>query len=276
MVLLDGKILATQIEEQLRTTCKTLRPLLAIVVVGDDLPTLTYVNKKVLACERVGITAHVLRLPDTITEDELLGHIDVLNRSDEVTGFIVQLPLPVHISTEKILCAIDYRKDVDGLTPTNVGRMALNMSGIVSATPRGILTLLRHYEVPTDGRHVVVVGRSVIVGRPLSILLSSPRGGNATVTVCHTHTAHLADITRSADILITAAGHAGLINASMVKEGAAVIDVGMNRVDGHLVGDVDFPSVAPKCAFITPVPGGVGPMTVISLLQNVVDICLKS
>ena len=230
----------------------------------------------------MGIDAQKIALEDTVTEQQLLAQVRQLNEDPAVDGFIVQLPLPEHITETTILSAIDYRKDVDGLTPENVGRTVQGQPSLVSATPRGIRELLARYNIQTEGKHVVVIGRSNIVGKPIAMLLmqrpylslpglSAASLGDATVTVCHSKTRDLAAICRTADIIIVAAGSPKLLTADMIKEGATVIDVGINRVDGKLVGDVDFEHVAPKAAYITPVPGGVGPMTIVSLLQNTVQ-----
>ena len=231
------------------------------------------------ACAEVGIEAEKIALETTVTEQELLEQVGRLNNDPSIDGFIVQLPLPDHIKETTILSAIDRHKDVDGLTPENVGRTVQGLPSIISATPRGIRELLARYDIQTEGKHVVVIGRSNIVGKPIAMLLmqrpylslpsmSAASLGNATVTICHSKTRDLAAICRTADIIIVAAGSPGLLTADMVKEGVVVVDVGINRVDGKLVGDVDFENVAQKAAYISPVPGGVGPMTIVSLLQN--------
>ena len=272
-MILDGKKIAQDIRAELREQIATLRsqgkraPKLAIVIVGNNPASETYVTNKIKACEEVGIEVMRIAYQANITEQTLLTEIARLNSDTTIDGFIVQLPLPEHINEATILAAIDYRKDVDGLTPMNVGRMVQGLPSIVSATPRGIRELLARYSIAVEGKHVVVIGRSNIVGKPVALLLMQ-RANNATVTVCHSKTQDLASICRTADIIIAAAGCPKLITANMVKEGAVVIDVGINRVDGHLVGDVDFDNVAPKASYITPVPGGVGPMTIVSLLQN--------
>ena len=291
-MILDGRQIARQIRAELREQIDALHaqgkraPKLAIVIVGNNPASETYVANKIKACEEVGIEAVRIAYQANITEQTLLTEIARLNSDTAIDGFIVQLPLPEHINESAILSAIDYRKDVDGLTPTNMGRMVQGLPAIVSATPRGIRELLARYDIATAGKHVVVIGRSNIVGKPIAMLLmqrpylslpgmSAASLGDATVTVCHSKTQDLASICRTADILIVAAGCPRLLTADMVKEGATVIDVGINRVDDpsspkgyHLVGDVDFEHVAQKAAFITPVPGGVGPMTIVSLLQN--------
>ncbi len=282
MTLLDGKQIAATIREELTQQISDLvakgqrAPKLGIVIVGHNPASETYVSNKMKACAQVGIEVEKIALEDTITETELLAVVDRLNQSADLDGFIVQLPLPAHISESAITAAIDYRKDVDGLTPENVGRAAKGLPCIVSATPRGIRELLSRYHIKTDGKHIVVIGRSNIVGKPMaSLLMQKQEQGNATVTLCHSHTKNLKTICLTADIIIVAVGHPGLLTADMVAEGTTVIDVGITRVDDptnpkgyRLAGDVDFASVAPKCAYITPVPGGVGPMTIVSLLQN--------
>lgn len=285
MTLLDGKQIAATIREELTQQINDLvakgqrAPKLGIVIVGHNPASETYVSNKMKACAEVGIEVEKIALEDTITETELLAVVDKLNQSADLDGFIVQLPLPAHISESAITAAIDYRKDVDGLTPENVGRAAKGLPCIVSATPRGIRELLSRYHIKTDGKHIVVIGRSNIVGKPMaSLLMQKQEQGNATVTLCHSHTKNLKTICLTADIIIVAVGHPGLLTADMVAEGTTVIDVGITRVDDptnpkgyRLAGDVDFASVAPKCAYITPVPGGVGPMTIVSLLQNTIQ-----
>ena len=264
--------------ESLRAQGKRV-PKLAIVIVGNNPASETYVNNKLKACAEVGIEAVKLAYPMEITEQTLLTEVRRLNSDETIDGFIVQLPLPDHITETTILSAIDRRKDVDGLTPENVGRTVQGLPSIISATPRGIRELLARYAIKTEGKHVVVIGRSNIVGKPVALLLmqrpylslpgmSAASLGDATVTICHSKTQDLKSICLTADIIIVAAGSPKLLTAEMVKEGATIIDVGINRVDGKLVGDVDFEHVAPKAAYITPVPGGVGPMTIVSLLQN--------
>ncbi len=284
-MILDGKKIAAEIRGELRTEIDAIKasgqrvPKLAIVIVGHNPASETYVNNKLKACAEVGFDAVKIAYEAEITEQTLLSEVHRLNNDETIDGFIVQLPLPDHINETRILSAIDYRKDVDGLTPENVGRTVQGLPSIISATPRGIRELLARYNIQTEGRHVVVIGRSNIVGKPIAMLLmqrpylslpgmSAASLGDATVTICHSKTQDLGAICRTADIIIVAAGSPGLLTADMVKEGVVVIDVGINRVDGHLVGDVDFDNVAPKAAYITPVPGGVGPMTIVSLLQN--------
>lgn len=285
MTLLDGKHIAATIREELKQQISDLlakgqrAPKLGIVIVGHNPASETYVSNKIKACAQVGIEAEKIAFEDTITEEELLAVVDELNRSTDLDGFIVQLPLPPHISESAITSAIDYRKDVDGLTPENVGRAAKGLPCIVSATPRGIRELLARYDIQTEGKHIVVIGRSNIVGKPMAtLLMQKHERGNATVTLCHSHTTNLKQICLTADIIIVAVGHPGLLTEEMVPQGATVIDVGITRVEDpadpkgyRLAGDVDFEKVAPKCAYITPVPGGVGPMTIVSLLQNTVQ-----
>ena len=284
-MILDGKKIAATIRAELRDQVGDLlshgkrAPKLAIVLVGNNPASETYVNNKLKACAEVGIEAVKLAYPASITEQTLLNEVHRLNADETIDGFIVQLPLPEHITETTIMSAIDRRKDVDGLTPENVGRTVQGLPSLVSATPRGIRELLSRYGIQTEGKHVVVIGRSNIVGTPIAMLLmqrpylslpgmSAASLGDATVTICHSKTRDLKSICLTADIIIVAAGSPGLLTAEMVKEGATIIDVGINRVDGKLVGDVDFEHVAPKAAYITPVPGGVGPMTIVSLLQN--------
>lgn len=285
-MIIDGKQIAQQIRQELREEVTAAvaqgkrAPRLGIVIVGHNPASETYVANKMKACAEVGIDAQRIALEETISEAELLREVERLNHDASIDGFIVQLPLPAHICEHTITSAIDYRKDVDGLTPENVGRTAQGLPSIVSATPRGIRELLARYNIPTDGQHVVVIGRSNIVGKPMaSLLMQKHERGNATVTLCHSHTKHLKEICLTADIIIVAVGHPGLLTADMVREGATVIDVGINRVPDpnspkgyRLCGDVDFEQVAPKCAFITPVPGGVGQMTIASLLQNTLQV----
>lgn len=285
MILLDGKKVAAEKRAELRETIAQLQaagkraPKLAIVIVGHNPASETYVANKIKACGEVGIEAEKIAFEADITEQQLLAEVSRLNHDATIDGFIVQLPLPEHISETTIMSAIDRRKDVDGLTPENVGRTVQGLPSIISATPRGIRELLAYYQIPTEGRHVVVIGRSNIVGKPIAMLLmqrpylslpsmSAASLGDATVTICHSKTRDLKSICLTADIIIVAAGCTKLLTADMVKEGVTIIDVGINRVDGKLVGDVDFENVAPKAAYITPVPGGVGPMTIVSLLQN--------
>ncbi|HCE85544.1 MAG TPA: bifunctional 5,10-methylene-tetrahydrofolate dehydrogenase/5,10-methylene-tetrahydrofolate cyclohydrolase [Bacteroidetes bacterium] len=280
--LLNGKLLSQQIKDEIKetvaqTTFPNGRPLhLAAILVGDDGASRTYVNHKIKACEYVGMNSTVLRFDQDITEDALLGEVQKLNKDHSIDGFIVQLPLPNHINSNRVLQAIDPAKDVDGFHPINIGRMTLNLPSYLPATPMGIITLLERNEIETSGKHCVVVGRSNIVGRPMSILMSrSAKVGNCTVTLCHSRTQDLEQHTKAADILIVALGKAEFIDKQHVKEGAVVIDVGITRIEDsimkrgfRLVGDVHFDNVQEQCSWITPVPGGVGPMTVVSLLQN--------
>lgn len=280
MTIIDGKQVAAALrlqiaEEVAADLAKGKRaPHLVAILVGNDGASQTYVGHKEKCCAECGFRSTVLRLPEQTTEQELLSHIRRLNEDKEVDGFIVQLPLPGHISEQRIIEAIDYRKDVDGFHPQNVGRMILGLPAFISATPDGILALLKYYDIPTAGKHCVVIGRSNIVGRPIANLLSA-KGWDCTVTICHSRTADLKEKVASADIVIAALGKPRFVTADMVKEGAVVIDVGITREAStqtksgwRLVGDVDYDNVAPKCSYITPVPGGVGPMTIISLMRN--------
>jgi methylenetetrahydrofolate dehydrogenase (NADP+)/methenyltetrahydrofolate cyclohydrolase len=281
MILIDGKATAAAIKAEIKAEVEEIvskggkRPHLAAVLVGHDGGSETYVKNKVLACEACGFQSTLLRYEDDITEEELLAVVDRLNRDDSVDGFIVQLPLPRHISEQKVTEAIDYRKDVDGFHPVNVGRMAIGLPCFISATPLGILTLLQRYNIPTSGKKVAVLGRSNIVGKPMAQLMLQKQYGDATVTVLHSHSANLKEECAAADIVIAAIGRPAFVTADMVKEGAVVIDVGTTRVPDasrksgfRLQGDVDFEHVAPKCSYITPVPGGVGPMTICMLMLN--------
>ncbi len=281
MTLIDGKATAAAIKAEIKAEVEEIvskggkRPHLAAVLVGHDGGSETYVKNKVLACEACGFRSTLLRYEDDITEEELLAVVDRLNRDDSVDGFIVQLPLPRHISEQKVTEAIDYRKDVDGFHPVNVGRMAIGLPCFISATPLGILTLLQRYNIPTSGKKVAVLGRSNIVGKPMAQLMLQKQYGDATVTVLHSHSANLKEECAAADIVIAAIGRPAFVTADMVKEGAVVIDVGTTRVPDatrksgfRLQGDVDFEHVAPKCSYITPVPGGVGPMTICMLMLN--------
>ena len=251
------------------------RPHLAAILVGHDGGSETYVKNKVIACEACGFKSSLIRFEDDVTEDELLAKVRELNADDDVDGYIVQLPLPKHIDEQKIIMAIDYRKDVDGFHPINVGRMSIGLPCFISATPLGILTLLRRYGIETSGKKCVILGRSNIVGKPMAQLMMQKNYGDSTVTVCHSHSKTLKEECREADIIIAAIGQPDFVTADMVKDGAVVIDVGTTRVPDsskksgfRLNGDVKFDEVAPKCSFITPVPGGVGPMTICSLMRN--------
>ncbi len=281
MQLIDGKATAAAIKAEIADEVKRIvdaggkRPHLAAILVGHDGGSETYVKNKVLACEACGFTSTLLRFEDDITEEFLLEQVEKLNNDADVDGFIVQLPLPKHISEQKIIEAIDYRKDVDGFHPINVGRMAIGLPCYVSATPLGIITLLKRYNIETSGKKCVVLGRSNIVGKPMAQLMMQKQYGDATVTVCHSRSKTLKEECLQADIIIAAIGKPNFVTADMVKEGAVIIDVGTTRVPDptrksgfRLNGDVDFEHVAPKCSFITPVPGGVGPMTICSLMKN--------
>ncbi|PRY12387.1 methylenetetrahydrofolate dehydrogenase (NADP+)/methenyltetrahydrofolate cyclohydrolase [Pontibacter ummariensis] len=289
MTLLDGKKTSEAIQDEIAAEVAAIKasggkvPHLAAILVGNDGGSVTYVNNKVLACERIGFDSTLIRYEDDITEEELLNKIQELNEDARVDGFIVQLPLPKHIDTEKVLEAVDPKKDVDGFHPINVGRMVAGLPAYLPATPAGILQLLERYEIDTKGKHCVVVGRSNIVGSPMSILMAkNAYPGNCTVTLCHRYTEDLTGYTSQADIIIAAVGQPGLITAEMVKEGAVVIDVGTTRVPDasrksgfRLRGDVDFDSVAEKCSYITPVPGGVGPLTIAMLMKNTLRAAKK-
>ena len=282
MQIIDGKSVAIQIRKEIAEEVRTLtakgmkKPHLAAILVGSDGASETYVNHKVRACEEVGFLSTLARLEETISEKDLLVKVHEFNTNPDIDGFIVQLPLPSHISEEKVIEAINPLKDVDGFHPSNLGRLVIGLPCYVSATPSGILELISRYQIETKGKHCVVIGRSNIVGRPVSILLGQKTyPGDCTVTLCHSRTTNLKDICRQADILIAALGSPGFVSAEMVKEGAVVIDVGTTRVKSSetksgwkLKGDVLFDEVAPKCSYITPVPGGVGPMTIVSLLKN--------
>ncbi|HEY5686897.1 MAG TPA: bifunctional methylenetetrahydrofolate dehydrogenase/methenyltetrahydrofolate cyclohydrolase FolD [Yeosuana sp.] len=282
MTILDGKKISNDIKQEIAAQVEIMKskgekvPHLAAVLVGSDGASMTYVAAKVKACELVGFHSTLIDLSEDTTEEELLNHINNLNNDEAIDGFIVQLPLPKHIDDQKVLMAINPDKDVDGFHPTNVGRMTLDLPSFLPATPFGILELLERYHIETSGKNVVVMGRSHIVGRPMSILMSQKRkAGNATVTVVHSRTENLPEITRGADIIVAAIGISEFLKGDMVKEGVVVIDVGITRVPDatktrgyRLAGDVDFESVSKKASYITPVPGGVGPMTIAMLLKN--------
>ena len=282
MKILDGKKTSLTIQQELAQMVKEKvgnglkRPHLAAILVGDDGPSQTYVNAKVKACDRIGFKSTLIKLESTISEDKLLNKIHHLNIDHDVDGFIVQLPLPEHIDESKVTLAIDPKKDVDGFHPMNVGNMTLGLPAFLPATPNGIIELLKRYDVETEGKNCVVIGRSSIVGTPVSILLSrKSKTGNATVTLAHSRTKDLPRICKSADIIVVAIGRPLFLTEDMVKEGAVIIDVGIHRINDEtkkngfrLIGDVDFDNVAPKTSYITPVPGGVGPMTIASLLLN--------
>ncbi|WOI21587.1 bifunctional 5,10-methylenetetrahydrofolate dehydrogenase/5,10-methenyltetrahydrofolate cyclohydrolase [Nonlabens ulvanivorans] len=282
MIILDGKKTSNDIKNEITEIVQEMKnngekvPHLAAVIVGNDGASLTYVGSKVRACERVGFESTMVRMPNTTSETELLKEIEKLNSNPDIDGFIVQLPLPKQIDTQKVLMAVDPDKDVDGFHPTNFGRMALDMSTFIPATPFGILELLDRYNVDTQGKHTVVIGRSHIVGRPMSILMGR-KGfpGNSTVTLTHSHTKNITQITSQADIIITALGVPGFLKAEMVKDDVVIIDVGITRVPDesrergyYITGDVDYENVSKKASHITPVPGGVGPMTIAMLLKN--------
>ena len=288
MKLIDGKATATLIKQEIAAEVEEIvanggkRPHLAAILVGHDGGSETYVKNKVLACEACGFTSTLLRFEDDITEEELLAQVQQLNEDPDVDGFIVQLPLPKHIDEQKVIMAIDYRKDVDGFHPINVGRMAIGLPCFVSATPLGIITLLKRYGIETSGKKCVVLGRSNIVGKPMAQLMMQKNYGDAKVTVCHSRSKTLVKECQEADIIIAAIGRPNFVTADMVKEGAVIIDVGTTRVPDatrksgfRLNGDVNFEEVAPKCSYITPVPGGVGPMTICSLIKNTLAAAQK-
>ncbi len=281
MQIIDGKATAAAIKAEIAEEVKVIvaaggkQPHLAAVLVGHDGGSETYVKNKVLACEACGFKSTLIRYEADITEEELLACVDKLNNDPDVDGFIVQLPLPKHIDEQKIVEAIDYRKDVDGFHPINVGRMAIGLPCFISATPLGIITLLKRYGIETSGKKCVVLGRSNIVGKPMAQLMLQKQYGDATVTLCHSHSPSLKEECRNADIIIAAIGKPGFVTADMVKDGAVIVDVGTTRVPDstrksgfRLSGDVDYANVAEKCSYITPVPGGVGPMTICSLMKN--------
>ncbi|MBR6647863.1 MAG: bifunctional methylenetetrahydrofolate dehydrogenase/methenyltetrahydrofolate cyclohydrolase FolD [Bacteroidaceae bacterium] len=282
MQIIDGKAIAATIKKEIAQQVEEIlasggkRPHLAAILVGHDGGSETYVANKVRACEECGFTSTLIRYEDDVTEEELLAKVDELNNDPDVDGFIVQLPLPRHIDEQKVTEAIDYRKDVDGFHPVNAGRLSIGLPCFLSATPNGIMELLRRYNIDTKGKKCVVLGRSNIVGKPVaSLMMQKQIPGDATVTVCHSHTTNIAEECRNADIIIAALGQPHFVKEDMVKEGAVIIDVGTTRVPDatrksgfRLCGDVDYENVAPKCSFITPVPGGVGPMTIVSLMKN--------
>lgn len=279
--IIDGKATATAIKTQISEEVRKImqeggkQPHLAAILVGHDGGSETYMKNKVKACEQCGFKSTLIRFEEDVTEEELLACVDKLNNDKDVDGFIVQLPLPKHIDEQKIIMAVDYRKDVDGFHPINVGRMSIGLPCFISATPLGMLTLLQHYNIPTSGKKCVILGRSNIVGKPMAQLMMQKQYGDSTVTVCHSRSKTLKEECREADIIIAAIGSPEFVTADMVKEGAVVIDVGTTRVPDtsrksgyRLCGDVKFDEVAPKCSYITPVPGGVGPMTICSLMKN--------
>jgi methylenetetrahydrofolate dehydrogenase (NADP+) / methenyltetrahydrofolate cyclohydrolase len=287
MQILNGKEASAAIKDSLKLEMAQMAvqgkplPHLVAILVGNNGASETYVASKVKACQEVGFKSTLIRLEEDISSLKLLDIVIDLNRDPDVHGILVQLPLPKHISEEEVINAIDPNKDVDGFHPNNIGRMVLGHPTFVSATPYGIMLMLQHYKVETKGKHAVVIGRSHIVGRPLSILLSgNSNPGNCTVTICHSHTKNIKEICQTADIIIAALGRPNFVTAEMVKEGAVVIDVGITRVEDasrksgyRIVGDVDFENVSPKCSFITPVPGGVGPMTIAALMKNTFKAC---
>ena len=281
MIILDGKKTSNDIKAEIAISVKEITtngsrpPHLAAVIVGDDGASLTYVGSKVRACKRVGFDSTLIKLPESISENELLDKVNELNNDENIDGYIVQLPLPKHIDSQKILMAVKADKDVDGFHPTNFGKMALSLPTFISATPFGIMELLKRYNVETSGKHTVVIGRSDIVGRPISILMSQKSNpGNSTVTLAHSRTKNIEELTKKADIVISALGVPNFVKSEMVKEGAVIVDVGITRVADNsqkgykIVGDVDYENVSKKSSYITPVPGGVGPMTIAMLLKN--------
>ena len=281
MIILDGKKTSADIKDEIASEVKSITlsgnrpPHLAALIVGNDGASLTYVGSKVKACEKVGFDSTLLSLPESISEQELLTKVNELNNDDKIDGYIVQLPLPKHIDTQKVLMAVDPKKDVDGFHPTNFGKMALKLPTFISATPNGIMELLKRYKVSTEGKHTVVIGRSDIVGKPISILMGlKTNPGNSTVTLAHSRTNNIEGLIKQADIVISALGVPNFIKDYMIKDGAIIIDVGITRVPDDsvkgykIVGDVDFENVSKKSSYITPVPGGVGPMTIAMLLTN--------
>ena len=288
MQIIDGKATAALIKQEIAAEVEKIvaqggkRPHLAAILVGHDGGSETYVKNKVLACEACGFKSSLIRMEESVSEEEMLAQIRQLNDDPDVDGFIVQLPLPRHIDEQKVIMAIDYRKDVDGFHPINVGRMAIGLPCFISATPLGIITLLQRYRIETSGKKCVILGRSNIVGKPMAQLMMQKHYGDATVTVCHSHSATLKEECRQADIIIAAIGQPDFVKADMVKEGAVIVDVGTTLVPDatrksgfRLNGDVKFDEVAPKCAMITPVPGGVGPMTICSLMKNTLAAAKK-
>ena len=289
MQILDGQLVSQLTKDDLKIKVAQLKtegrkvPHLAAILVGTNGASETYVGSKVRACNEIGFKSTLMRLSDDISEFKLLSLIEELNVDPDVDGILVQLPLPKHISDEKVINAVSPSKDVDGFHPQNVGKMIQGLPTMVPATPYGILLLLEHYKIQTSGMHAVVIGRSNIVGRPMSVLLSANGyPGNCTVTICHSHTRNLEEICRSGDLVVAALGRAGFVKADMIKEGAVVIDVGITRVpdaskkSGYAIkGDVNFQEVAPKCSYITPVPGGVGPMTIAALMRNTLKACMQ-
>lgn len=288
MILLDGKKASVVVQEAIAKEVSLLKeqekrpPHLVAILVGKNGASVTYVNNKVTACEKVGFNSSIIELPENVTQDELLKKIKELNEDNNIDGFIVQLPLPKHINEQEVLLSINPDKDADGFHPTNFGRMALGLESFIPATPYGILELLTQYQIPTEGKNVVVIGRSDIVGKPISILLSQ-KPWNATVTLTHSRTHNLTDYTKKADIIIAAIGIPNFLKAEMIKDGAVIIDVGITRVEDssskkgfRIVGDVDFENVKEKTSHITPVPGGVGPMTIAMLLKNTLNAYIRN
>jgi bifunctional protein folD len=288
MILLDGKKASAIVQETIAKEVSSIKkqgkraPHLVAILVGKNGASITYVNNKVTACERVGFNSSIIELPENVTQDELLKKIKELNEDNNIDGFIVQLPLPKHINEQEVLLSINPDKDADGFHPTNFGRMALGLESFIPATPYGILELLTQYQIPTEGKNVVVIGRSDIVGKPISILLSQ-KPWNATVTLTHSRTQNLTDYTKKADIIIAAIGIPNFLKAEMIKDGAVIIDVGITRVEDssskkgfRIVGDVDFENVKEKTSHITPVPGGVGPMTIAMLLKNTLNAYIRN
>ena len=288
MILLDGKKASAIVQETIAKEVSSIKkqgkrpPHLVAILVGKNGASVTYVNNKVTACEKVGFNSSIVELPEDVTQDELLKKIKELNEDDNIDGFIVQLPLPKHINEQEVLLSINPDKDADGFHPTNFGRMALGLESFIPATPYGILELLTQYQIPTEGKNVVVIGRSDIVGKPISILLSQ-KPWNATVTLTHSRTHNLTDYTKKADIIIAAIGIPNFLKAEMIKDGVVIIDVGITRVEDssskkgfRIVGDVDFENVKEKTSHITPVPGGVGPMTIAMLLKNTLNAYIRN
>ncbi|WP_297981140.1 bifunctional methylenetetrahydrofolate dehydrogenase/methenyltetrahydrofolate cyclohydrolase FolD [uncultured Capnocytophaga sp.] len=288
MILLDGKKASAIVQETIAKEVSLLKeqgkrpPHLVAILVGKNGASVTYVNNKVTACERVGFNSSIIELPENVTQDELLKKIKELNEDNNIDGFIVQLPLPKHINEQEVLLSINPDKDADGFHPTNFGRMALGLESFIPATPYGILELLTQYQIPTEGKNVVIIGRSDIVGKPISILLSQ-KPWNATVTLTHSRTHNLTDYTKKADIIIAAIGIPNFLKAEMIKDGVVIIDVGITRVEDssskkgfRIVGDVDFENVKEKTSHITPVPGGVGPMTIAMLLKNTLNAYIRN
>ena len=288
MILLDGKKASAIVQETIAKEVSSIKkqgkrpPHLVAILVGKNGASVTYVNNKVTACEKVGFNSSIVELPEDVTQDELLKKIKELNEDNNIDGFIVQLPLPKHINEQEVLLSINPDKDADGFHPTNFGRMALGLESFIPATPYGILELLTQYQIPTEGKNVVVIGRSDIVGKPISILLSQ-KPWNATITLTHSRTQNLTDYTKKADIIIAAIGIPNFLKAEMIKDGVVIIDVGITRVEDssskkgfHIVGDVDFENVKEKTSYITPVPGGVGPMTIAMLLKNTLNAYIRN